>query len=286
MKNRFLRTLRRLGRTVLLLLLVALGTIGLTRFGPGYFTDEREIDPRHASAGRAELAVEQRDHGTVTAIALHTFGGWLHGSFGQSRQYGVPVMELVSPRLAVTGLLLTRAIVCGWLLAFGVALLCSLARRWQTLLGAPFTLLLAVPVGAMGTICLLANKGGPALVLTVLLAARDFKFASRLFHVGWNAPHMLQARAQGLGTTQMIWAHLLPGLSAQLLSLATLSIVTALSAVVPVEVIFDLPGVGQLAWSAAMNRDLPVLSTVTLLLATSVTCANMVSDHVQSVEAL
>lgn len=284
--SHFVVLLGGLARTLLLLLLVAVGTIGLTRFGPGYFTDAREIDPRYALSGRAELALEQRDQGTLVAIAGHTFGGWLHGSFGQSRQYGVPVMELVSPRLAVTGLLLARAITCGWLLAFGAALLSSLARRGQTLLGAPFTLLLAVPVGAMGTVCLLANKGGPALVLTLLLAARDFKFASRLFQVGWSAPHMLQARAQGLGTLQMIKAHLLPGLSAQLLSLATLSIVTALSAVVPVEVIFDVPGVGQLAWSAAMNRDLPVLITVTLLMATSVACANLFSDHVHSVEAL
>lgn len=281
-----LRIVGRLGRTLLLLALVALGTIGLARFAPGYFSDEREMDARYAAQGRSELDTERRERGTLTAIAAHFAGAWLHGSFGESRQYGVPVTELLAPRLRVTAWLLIRAIACGWLLAFAAALLCSVARRGQALLAAPFTLLLAVPVGAMGTVCLLANLGGPALVLTLLLAARDFKFANRLCQSAWSAPHMLQARAQGLGTMQLVRAHLMPDIAPQLLSLATLSVVTALSAVVPIEVIFDLPGLGQLAWAAAMNRDLPVLVTITLTMAVAVACANLLSHTARSAEAL
>jgi peptide/nickel transport system permease protein len=48
---------------------------------------------------------------------------------------------------------------------------------------------------------------------------------------------------------------------------AGLSIVTALGAIIPVEVLFGVAGVGQLAWNAAMNRDLPVLLAVTALMA-------------------
>ena len=281
-----LHILGRFGRTLLVLLLVNLGTIGLMRLAPGYLTDIREMDGRYAGQGRSDLAVERRDRGTLTSIVLHLGNAWLLGGLGDSRQYRIPVTELLSPRLAVTGVLLARAIAAGWLLAFTAALLCSLARGWQALLGAPFTLLLAVPVGAMGTVCLLANTGGPALVLTLLLAARDFKFAYRLFQSAWSLPHMLQARAQGLRTMRILRSHLLPGVSSQLLSLATLSIVTALSALVPVEVIFDVPGVGQLAWNAAMNRDLPVLVTITLLMAALVAGANMLSDDMPSAESL
>ena len=49
-----------------------------------------------------------------------------------------------------------------------------------------------------------------------------------------------------------------------------MSAVVALSALVPVEVVFDVPGLGQLAWSAAMNRDLPVLVAMTALMAVCV----------------
>jgi ABC-type dipeptide/oligopeptide/nickel transport system permease component len=40
-----------------------------------------------------------------------------------------------------------------------------------------------------------------------------------------------------------------------------------------------VPGLGQLGWSAAMNRDLPVLLAITLLMALAVTCAGMAPDR-------
>ena len=41
----------------------------------------------------------------------------------------------------------------------------------------------------------------------------------------------------------------------------------AIAAVVPIEVICDVPGLGQLAWKAALGRDLPVLVVLTVLVA-------------------
>jgi peptide/nickel transport system permease protein len=71
--------------------------------------------------------------------------------------------------------------------------------------------------------------------------------------------------------------HILPNVAPQLCALCTLSIVTALGALVPIEVIFTVPGVGQLAWSAVMNRDLPVLVAISLLMAAAVGFAGMFS---------
>jgi peptide/nickel transport system permease protein len=48
---------------------------------------------------------------------------------------------------------------------------------------------------------------------------------------------------------------------------------------VPVEVIFNVPGLGELAWNAALNRDLPVLLAVTVIMALAVTLAGMASDR-------
>ena len=63
------------------------------------------------------------------------------------------------------------------------------------------------------------------------------------------------------------------------------SLVVSLSAAVPVEVIFDLPGLGQLAWTAAMNRDLPVLSAVTALLAAGIAVGSLWTVPEQSPES-
>jgi ABC-type dipeptide/oligopeptide/nickel transport system permease component len=52
----------------------------------------------------------------------------------------------------------------------------------------------------------------------------------------------------------------------------------ALGATIPVEVICDSPGIGQLAWRAVLGRDLPLLVNLTVLVAALTMAANSVSD--------
>ncbi len=266
---------RWLARTLAILLLVIAGSTILVRFAPGYLSDKREMDARYAAAARADMAVEEaRSHSLVQMLSAE-IGGWLRGDGGVSRQYGVPVSELIVPRLAVTGSFLARSLLFAWTLAVFGSLVSSAGRNPWLLWQAPATFLLAVPTAAMATICLLADHGGPVLVMALLLAARDFKFLHRMLRGAWLDPHILQARAQGVTSRRLLWAHILPGIVPQLGALAPLSIVTALSALVPVEVIFNVQGLGQLAWDAAMNRDLPVLLAATLVMALAVTVSGI-----------
>jgi len=271
--------LKRLARMLLIVFLVVVGSTILVRFAPGYLSDAREMDSHYGDAARAELSAEAARSTSLRQMLSTEMSAWTNGSLGLSRQYDVPVLELVLPRLAVTGGLMLRAIVFAWTLALCASLLSSAGRNPSLLWQAPVTLLLAVPTAAMATVCLLVGSGGPVLVMTLLVAARDFKFLDRLLRKAWRDPHLLQARAQGLTTLRLVRAHILPSIASQLLALATLSIVTALSALVPVEVIFSVPGLGQLAWNAAMNRDLPVLLAVTMIMAIAVTFAGMASDR-------
>jgi len=271
--------LKRLARMLLIVFLVVVGSTILVRFAPGYLSDAREMDSHYGDAARAELSAEAARSTSLRQMLSTEMSAWTNGSLGLSRQYDVPVLELVLPRLAVTGGLMLRAIVFAWSLALCASLLSSAGRNPSLLWQAPAALLLGVPTAAMATICLLAGSGGPVLVMTLLLAARDFKFLDRLLRMAWLDPHLLQARAQGLTTFRLVRAHILPSITPQLLALATLSIVTALSALVPVEVIFSVPGLGQLAWNAAMNRDLPVLLAVTMIMAIAVTFSGMASDR-------
>jgi peptide/nickel transport system permease protein len=270
--------LKRLARMLLIVFLVVVGSTILVRFAPGYLSDAREMDSHYGDAARAELSAEAARSTSLRQMLSTEMSAWTNGSLGLSRQYDVPVLELILPRLAVTGGLMLRAIVFAWTLALCASLLSSAGRNPSLLWQAPVTLLLAVPTAAMATVCLLVGSGGPVLVMTLLVAARDFKFLDRLLRKAWRDPHLLQARAQGLTTLRLVRAHILPSIASQLLALATLSIVTALSALVPVEVIFSVPGLGQLAWNAAMNRDLPVLLAVTMIMAIAVTFAGMASD--------
>jgi len=276
--------LARVGRTLLLMLFAAAGTILLVRFAPGYFTDYREMDTKYTQAAQAEIQADAAQQQSAGQIAMRMVKSWLNGDLGQSRQYGVSVAELIGARLQVSALLLVRGILWGWLLAICTALPISGMRKGGVLWGLPFTVLLAIPTAAMATACILAEVGGPVLVLSLIVAAREFKFLRNLLEGAWRSPHLLQGRAQGLSPRALVTMHILPNVAPQLRALATLSIVTALGALVPIEVIFTVPGVGQLAWSAVMNRDLPVLVAVSLLMAAVVGFAGMLSSRAVTLE--
>lgn len=273
---------KRGARMLLLLLFAAAGTTVLVRFAPGFFSDAREMDAKYAQAAHAEIQAENSRNQSVGTIAMREASGWLKGDFGTSRQYGVPVAELIGARMRVSALLLAKGIVAGWLIAVCFALPIGGLRKGELLLGLPFTVLLAVPTAAMATACILADAGGPVLVLSLLIAAREFKFLLRLLEDAWRSPHLLLARAQGLPMRAMVMRHIVPNVAPQLCALMTLSMVTALGALIPIEVIFTVPGVGQIAWAAVMNRDLPVLTVVSLLMAAVVGAAGMLSTPDES----
>jgi peptide/nickel transport system permease protein len=264
-----------LARAGAVVLLTIAGSTILVRRAPGYLSDAREMDSRYGDAARAELQAEAKRSGSVLEMLAAQAAGWAHGDAGMSRQFGVPVLDLIRPRLKTTGLLLLKSLMAAWTIAMCAAVTSSMGRRPSFLWQAPATVLLAVPTAALATLCLLADSGGPVLVMALLLAARDFKFLHRVLRKAWLDPATLHAQAQGIAPHRLLGMHILPSVAPQLSALASLSMVTALSAIVPVEVIFNVPGLGQLAWSAAMNRDLPVLLAITAMMALAVTAAGL-----------
>jgi len=277
------RTARALG----LVLLATLGTIAFTRLAPGYFTDTRELDAQYSSVAREQLAAQHQHEASLVATIAAQLGHWAHGDLGKSRHFDVPVSMLLRERTFATAKILATGIFAGWLLALMLALPLSARRglRGETLIAFPVALLLSVPVGALATTCLLLNTGGPIVVLTLLITTRDFKFIYRLIRHVARAPQVLFARAQGLSSMQIVRAQIVPSLGPELLALAVTSFTVALSIAVPVEVIFDVPGLGQLAWNAAMNRDLPVLLAVTVIMATVVAVAMLFAQPSPTQEA-
>jgi peptide/nickel transport system permease protein len=63
-----------------------------------------------------------------------------------------------------------------------------------------------------------------------------------------------------------------------MLALAGVTVSIAFGAAIPVEVVCDYPGLGQLAWKAALARDLPLLVNLTLIIALVTVAANSFSD--------
>ncbi len=75
-----------------------------------------------------------------------------------------------------------------------------------------------------------------------------------------------------------MFRHILPVAGPQLLALAGVSVSLAFAAAIPVEALCDLPGIGQLAWKAALGRDVELLVNLTMIVTLVTLLANSASD--------
>ena len=76
----------------------------------------------------------------------------------------------------------------------------------------------------------------------------------------------------------MLFWHVLPPAAPQLLALAGVTVSVAVGAAIPIEALCDQPGIGQLAWQAALARDLVLLVNLTLIVTLITVVANAFSD--------
>jgi ABC-type dipeptide/oligopeptide/nickel transport system permease component len=116
------------------------------------------------------------------------------------------------------------------------------------------------------------------LAVAVAICPRIFRYADNLFRASGRRAHVLWARAKGLSDYRVLVNHIYPAALPELIALAGVSVNIALGAVISVEVFCDKPGLGQLAWKAALGRDLPLLVNITLMVTAITLVANRVSD--------
>lgn len=266
---------------VLLLTVVLGGLFGATlvRMAPGFGTDERQLDSRL----RGESLEALRHGRDGEQNILHFYGRYLRGlvsgDLGVSHSLGRPVAELLAERIPVTTYSVSVGLLGGWLLGLALALPAALGRiRAYDFLTTMFSgIFLCLPSAVLAL--LFFWVGGPApLAIALVLFPKVFRYVRNLLQQTYALPHVLTARAKGLKTARILFWHVLPSAGPQLLALAGVSVSVALGAAVPIEVVCDSPGIGQLAWLAALGRDLPVLVNLTMLVTVVTMLANAASD--------
>ena len=70
-----------------------------------------------------------------------------------------------------------------------------------------------------------------------------------------------------------------------LFALLGVSTSMAFGAAIPIEALSDSPGIGQLAWFAAINRDLPLIMNLTLIVTLITVTSNSLADYSRQVVA-
>jgi len=265
----------------LILQLLAAGFLAtlLITLAPGFGVDERELDNRFSAEGIATIRRSVAPQRNVIISYFSYLKGLAHGDLGVSRTFDRPVVQLLKERAAVTGVNLAVGLSIGW--AAGLLLASSgMLRRLSTLRPAWVTCsgaMLCIP-SALAAFAVVLMNGPAGLAVAMAIGPRIFRYADNLFRANGRRAHVLCARAKGLSDYKLLVNHIYPSALLELIGLAGVSVNIALGAVIPVEVFCDKPGIGQLAWKAALGRDLPLLVNITLVVTAVTLVANRTSD--------
>lgn len=279
--------LRQVRRILVTVLLGGLLGATLVRLGPGFGVDERQLDARLSAESQEAIRAEHAKDKNILRFYGHYLAGFVHGDFGFSRALNRPVAELLKERLPLTLESLGLGVLGG--VSTGLAL--ALLTVWWRAPGADLVptllsgLCLAAPAAAIALVFLWISPwigtspgGGTRWAIALVVFPHVYRYAKNQLMATSKAPHVLAAQAKGLSPSRVLWAHVFTPAAPQLAALAGISVSLAFGASIPIEVICDSPGVGQLAWRAAMDRDLPLLVTITVFVALMTLVVNSLAD--------
>jgi peptide/nickel transport system permease protein len=252
----------------------------LVRYSPGSLVDERELNQRLGEDSLAALRLQKAGNANVGANFVRYLRGLSHGDLGYSESNNAPIAELVADRAPATLRELGTGLFGGWALGLGLAVLAGRFRGLRlcdAASGAAAGLLLSLPPALLAYLCLSVGAASGA-VLVLVLAPRVFRFSRNLLMEAYATPHVEMARARGISESGILCRHVLPDAAPQLLALLAASVSMGIGAAIPVEAICDAPGLGRLAWRAAMARDLPLLVNLTMLVTLATTAAMLLAQ--------
>jgi peptide/nickel transport system permease protein len=229
----------------------------------------------------------------------------VRGDLGQSYTYGVPVAGLILERLLVTLPLALMAILLSVLVA--VPLGVQAARRHNglfDLLAGLFSYIgIAVPAFWVGLLLIILFsttlgwmpagdfpgweaglvEGLKALLLpAVALALPQAGVLTRVTRAAvldvLNEDFVRTARAKGLAERRAVWRHAVPNALMPVVTMLGLQFTFLIAGAVLVENVFNLPGLGRLAYQALSQRDIVVMQDVVLFFSALVIAMNFLVD--------
>ena len=267
---------------LLILATVLLGgflSAALVRLAPGFDTNEAQLDSHLNSESIEALRQARLSQHNIFRFYLHSLRSATHGDLGSSIALQQPVSKLLRER----GPLTLRLVAIGLLLSWTTAMALALSAAWLRLSSydAAATVLtgtlLCMPAAVLALFSVLWNTPA-ALAIALIVFPRDFRYARNLLGKAYSLPHITTARAKGLSEPRILFWHVVPVAGPQLLAVAGVSVSLALGAAIPVEALCGLAGVGQLAWQAALARDLPLLMNITVVVTLVTLLANSCAD--------
>ena len=287
---------RRLLQALLILLGVAVITFVLLYAMPA--------DPARMLAGRSAttqtVANIRHELGLDQPLVMqfwHYLSGLVQGDLGRSYAQKTEVGTLIWARLPATLVLMAAGIFIEVLLGTLLGITAAVKRgsvidnlvMMTSFVGvsAPqfvvALLLLYVfaitlgwfPMSGYGTF---AHVVLPATTLGVLGAGWYARMARSAMIDVLNQDYVRTARAKGLSSARVLLRHALPNALLPIIAMIGIDIGQFMGGVVVVEAVFGWPGIGQLAWQAIQQVDIPIIMGVTLVSAFAIVVGNLIAD--------
>lgn len=289
---------RRVIQTVLILLGVAAITFLLLYALPA--------DPARMIAGRsatAQTVANIRHELGLDKPLVAQFWAYLHGivtgDLGRSYAQKTDVGTLIAARLPATLVLMAAGIFIEVLLGITFGVVAAIRRGGavdRIVMMASFVgvsapqfvaallllYLFAVtlgwfPMSGFGTF---AHVVLPATTLGILGAGWYARMVRSAMIEVLNQDYVRTARAKGLSSARIVLRHALPNALLPIIAMIGIDIGQFMGGVVVVEAVYGWPGIGQLAWQAIQQVDIPIIMGVTLVSALAIVLGNLLADIV------
>lgn len=269
-------------RLVCLLFIASFAAAALLRLAPGFSSDEQELNPGLSASSVQVIRDARLADSNIPVFYARYVLGLLHGEFGVSHSLNRPVGMLLRERLPVTARNLGLALLFGWILALALGTASQLVKaRWLSFLGDGLSSAFISTPAAVLALIFVMLRWPPLLAAALLVFPKLYRYLRNLLQQCRDMPHVLAARARGAGPFHVLFRHVGPVALPQLVALAGVSINMGLGVLLPIEVICGVPGIGQLAWQAALSRDLTLLVNLTLIVSLITVSGTMLSDAFQ-----
>jgi peptide/nickel transport system permease protein len=293
--------LKRFSQAALILLGVAAITFVLLYAMPA--------DPARMLAGRSATAqtVEsiRRELGLDQPLLMQFWNylsGLLQGDLGRSYAQKTEVWTLIAARLPATLTLMAAGIFVEVVLGVTFGTIAAVKRGSfidRLVMMASFVgvsapqfvaallllYLFAVTLGwfPMSGYGSFAHIVLPAMTLGILGAGWYARMVRSAMIDVLNQDYIRTARAKGLSSARIIFRHALPNAVLPIIAMIGIDIGQFMGGVVVVEAVYGWPGIGQLAWQAIQQVDIPIIMGVTLTSALAIVTGNLLADLIAPV---
>ena len=223
--------------------------------------------------------------------------GLLRGDFGRSFLGGTPVARLIGEALPATLMLASASLAASVLISLPLGIQAAVRRgraadqaiRILSLVGLSFpnfwlalmlVLLLSItfpllpPSGWSGPASLVM----PALTMAIILSATNIRLVRTTMLDTLSAQYIMVARSKGLKERVVLYKHALRNCAIPLITYLGLQFGGLIGGIVVIEMVFNWPGMGTLAFDAVAGRDYPVLQGAVTVLAALIVLVNLAVD--------